>query len=48
MIFKVEKVATPLTAATAVVPDKVPPAGFVPMAMVREFAAVMTVFPCAS
>src|SRR6266498_789771 len=39
------KVAIPPTALRLTVPDRVPPAGFVPMAMVITFVAVPTVFP---
>src|SRR5207245_9206793 len=41
------KVATPLTAATVVVPDRVPLAGFVPIATVMLVVAVVTVWPWA-
>src|SRR4029077_20899699 len=47
-MLRLENVATPLTAATEVVPDKVPPLGFVPMAIVMEVAALVTVLPWAS
>src|SRR5437762_2126477 len=46
--LKVEKVATPLTAATVFVPASVPLTGFVPIATVMLVAAVVTVLPCAS
>src|SRR5438034_11315391 len=42
------KVATPLTAATVVVPARVPLAGLVPMASVMLVVAVVTVLPWAS
>src|SRR5207249_10198216 len=41
-------VATPLTAATVVVPERVPLAGLVPIASVMLVVAVVTVLPCAS
>jgi hypothetical protein len=46
--LKFEKVATPLTAATVVVPERVPLAGLVPIATVMLVVAVVTVLPCAS
>src|SRR3954466_10433184 len=45
---RLEKVATPLTAATAVVPDSVPPPGLVPMATVMLAVELVTVLPNAS
>src|SRR2546429_9840092 len=42
------KVATPLTAATVVVPARVPLAGLVPMASVMLVVAVVTGLPWAS
>src|SRR5437773_1974641 len=42
------KVATPFTAATVVVPARVPLAGLVPIASVMLVVAVVTVFPWAS
>src|SRR5687767_180403 len=42
---RVENVATPLTAATVVVPDSVPPPGLVPMPMVMLAVELVTVFP---
>src|SRR5438874_1118235 len=42
------KVATPLTAATVVVPARVPLAGLVPIASVMLVVAVITVLPWAS
>src|SRR6058998_139445 len=41
-------VATPLTAATVVVPERVPLAGLVPIASVMLVVAVVTALPCAS
>src|SRR5690349_6261421 len=46
--LKFEKVATPLTAATVVVPERVPLAGLVPIAAVMLAVAVVTVLPWAS
>src|SRR5437764_19709 len=43
-----ELVATPLTAATVVVPERVPLAGLVPIARVMLVVAVITVLPWAS
>src|SRR5439155_15980523 len=43
-----EKVATPPTAATVVVPDKVPPTGLAPIATVTAPLKPGTVFPRAS
>src|SRR5437879_1075176 len=40
--------ATPLTAATVVVPARVPPPGFEPIATVTFPEKAVTVFPCAS
>src|SRR5215212_9983769 len=45
---RLEKVATPATAATVAVPDSVPPDGLVPMAMVTLSVADVTVLPRAS
>src|SRR5437762_8373676 len=42
------KVATPLTAATVVVPERVPLAGLVPITSVMLVVAVVTVLPWAS
>src|SRR5881296_597329 len=42
------KVATPLTAATVVVPERVPLAGLVPIASVMLVVAVVTVLPWTS
>ena len=44
-IVSVLNVATPLTAATVNVPDSVPPAGFVPMAIVMLALDVVTTLP---
>ena len=44
-MLSVEKVATPLTAETVVVPDSVPPPGLLPMAIVTLAAELVTVFP---
>src|SRR5436189_5921963 len=46
--LKVENVATPLAAATVLVPARVPLAGFVPIATVMLVVAVVTVLPWAS
>src|SRR5687767_15170560 len=43
-----EKVATPATADTVVVPDSVPPPGLVPIATVTLAVELVTVFPNAS
>src|ERR1043165_2779914 len=45
---RLENVATPLTAATVVVPDSVPPPGLVPIATVMLAVELVTVFPNAS
>src|SRR5436190_1676021 len=45
---RLEKVATPLTAATVVVPDGVPPPGLVPIATVMLAVELVTVLPKAS
>ena len=42
------KLATPDTAFLAVVPDRVPPPGFVPMATVMEAVELVTVLPSLS
>src|SRR3989454_8073027 len=47
-MLRLEKVATPLTAATVVVPARVPLAGLVPIATVMLVVAVVTVLPWAS
>src|SRR5436309_12949097 len=47
-MLRLEKVATPLTAATVVVPERVPLAGLVPIASVMLVVAVVTALPCAS
>src|SRR5439155_27108389 len=46
--LRVENVATPFTAATIVVPERVPLAGLVPIARVMLVVAVITVLPWAS
>src|SRR5436309_13492699 len=45
---RLEKVATPATAATVVVPDSVPPPGLVPIATVMLAVELVTVLPNAS
>src|SRR5437763_8861686 len=45
---RLENVATPATAATAVVPDSVPPPGLVPMATVMLAVELVTVLLKAS
>src|ERR671922_3069856 len=47
-MLKAENVATPATAATLFVPDKVPVLGFVPSATVTLPVKPVAVFPCAS
>src|SRR2546430_2079892 len=47
-MLSVENVATPFTAFTLVVPDSVPPLGFVPIATVIRPVYPVTVFPDAS
>src|SRR5436309_15041302 len=47
-MLRLEKVATPLAAATVVVPDTVPPAGFVPIVTVTLPVKPGTVLPNAS
>src|SRR5712691_9153804 len=47
-MLKVEKLATPATAAMVVVPDNVPPPGFVPIATVTVPVKPVAVFPWAS
>src|SRR6267143_656859 len=47
-MLKVEKLATPATAATVAVPDRVPAPGFVPIAMVTLPVKPVAVFPWAS
>ena len=47
-MLSVENEATPLTAATVVVPDSVPPLGFVPIATVTFPVKLVTVFPSPS
>src|SRR2546425_1023248 len=48
LMLRFAKVATPLTAATVVVPARVPLAGLVPIATVMLVVAVVTVLPWAS
>ena len=48
LIDKLLNVATPLTAATVRVPLKVPPPGFVPMAIVTLLLLPVTTLPLAS
>ena len=48
LMLKAENVATPAMAEAVTVPDNVPPDGFVPMDMVMELVAVVTVLPFAS
>src|SRR5262245_45294777 len=45
---RLEKLATPLTAATVAVPDSAPPPGLVPMATVTFAVELVTVLPNAS
>src|SRR5438045_6349611 len=45
---RLEKLATPFTADTVVVPDSVPPPGLVPIATVMLAVELVTVFPNAS
>src|SRR5205809_7413762 len=47
-MLRFAKLAAPLTAATVVVPERVPLAGLVPIASVMLVVAVVTVFPWAS
>src|SRR5947208_16942423 len=47
-MLRFEKLATPLTAATVLVPARVPLAGLVPIANVMLVVAVVTVLPWAS
>ena len=47
-IERLAKVAMPLEALTVVVPDRVPPPGFVPIATVRDADEVVMVLPAAS
>ena len=46
--LQAENVATPFTAATVVVPERIPLAGLVPIATVMLVVAVVTVLPWAS
>src|SRR5438093_1310766 len=45
---RLERVATPFTAPTVVVPDRAPPPGLVPMATVMLATELVTVLPNAS
>src|SRR5881628_255458 len=47
-MLRFEKVATPFTAVLVVVPESVPPLGFVPSAMVIVPLKLVTVFPASS
>src|SRR5438552_1956731 len=47
-MLRFANVATPLTAATVVVPERVPLAGLVPIASVMLVVAVVTALPCIS
>src|SRR5919108_3953754 len=47
-MLKVENLATPATAATVFVPDRVPVLGLVPSATVMLPVKPVAVFPCAS
>src|SRR5688572_1302239 len=47
-MLRVEKLATPAAAATVVVPARVPPFGFVPIATVTAPVNPVAVFPWAS
>src|SRR5436190_23588230 len=47
-MLRVENVATPLAAATVVVPARAPPPGFVPIAAVTLPLNPVAVLPCAS
>src|SRR2546426_651624 len=47
-MLRLEKVATPFTAETVVVPERVPLAGLVPIATVMLVVAVVTMFARAS
>jgi len=47
-IARPPKLATPFTAFTVVVPDRVPPAGFVPRVTVTALVELVTVLPEAS
>src|SRR6266550_1412320 len=48
LILKVEKLATPLTAATLTAPESVPALGLLPIATVTFPVNPVAVFPCAS
>src|SRR5258708_12309002 len=45
LILRFENVATPLTAATLVVPERIPPLGFVPIATVTVPVNAVPLFP---
>src|SRR5216117_2185874 len=47
-MLKFENVATPFTGVAVVVPERVPPPGFAPSAMVIVLLKVATVFPASS
>ncbi len=47
-MLRLENVATPATAATVVVPERVPPPGFVAIATVTFPANAVAVLPCPS
>src|SRR2546430_1540628 len=47
-MLRVENIATPLAAATVVVPARAPPRGFVPIAAVTLPLNPVAVLPCAS
>ena len=47
LIFRLEKVATPLTALTVVVPERVPPPALIAMARVIASVAEVLVMPVA-
>src|SRR6266516_1675839 len=47
-MLRLAKLATPLTAVTVVVPDRVPPLGFVPRATATEPANPVATLPPAS
>ncbi len=47
-MLKFENVATPFTGVAVVVPESVPPPGFVPNAMVIVLPKLATVFPASS
>src|SRR5438876_12434371 len=47
-MLNVEKVATPLTAVTLVVPDSAPPPGFSPLSLLDALPISVTTFPASS